>query len=36
MYRTVYEKWLEDREYLFSIHSLENDINKGNDYIIVV
>ena len=29
MYRTVYEKWLEDREYLFSIHSLENDINKG-------
>ena len=24
-----YEKWLEDREYLFSIHSLENDINKG-------
>ena len=29
MYRAVYEKWLEDREYLFSINSIENDINKG-------
>jgi len=29
MYRTIYEKWLDDKEYLFSIHKAESDINKG-------
>ena len=29
MYRTVYEKWLEDKDLVFSINNTESDVIKG-------